>query len=509
MRYDFILLVIFFLLSLSGCREEEDTVASPPAAEPIPAMKDATVEQQPPVPAEPGCRGCHTDVIMDGRHDFACTDCHSGNNETDQKDLAHQGMVARAADPAHMETTCGRCHPEQTSGCAHSSHFTLKNAVNLVRRHFGIEPLLNGVTEIPDHANPPEDKEQLVNDLLRRRCLRCHVYSKGDSYPHVRRGTGCAVCHLQYTDGRLHGQPENHAFIRPEERQCLSCHYGNHVGSDFVGYYEHDHDWSYRTPHVTRKDFLRPYGIEQHNLVPDIHQQAGMTCLDCHSGAELAGKKPSVQCVDCHSPEQDAQSVRENIRLQGEDVFLQLRNQEKKILIPQLQHPAHAKYMNQVACQVCHAQWAFNDQAVHLLLSYSEDADPWQRLSVQSSSEVENFVEHNLYSDKDEREPTMPDQVSGKRKPGIWYAGFTTRRWEDLLIHKDRDDIIKVFRPILDLRLSAADEDGEVIADFDNLTGHSDGLLPYTPHTTGPAGIFYEQRFLRLLTAQPDHAEEQ
>jgi hypothetical protein len=54
-----------------------------------------------------------------------------------------------------------------------------------------------------------------------------------------------------------------------------------------------------------------------------------------------------------------------------------------------------------------------------------------------------------------------------------------------------------VFRPILDLSLSAVAKDGNVI--FDNLTGSGDGLLPYTPHTTGLAGIFYLNRFSHLL----------
>ena len=94
----------------------------------------------------------------------------------------------------------------------------------------------------------------------------------------------------------------------------------------------------------------------------------------------------------------------------------------------------------------------------------------------------------------------MLDSIKGRSKPGIWYLGFTQRRWEDILIDRDSDGIIKVFRPILDLRISAVDEDGDVL--FDNLKGTGSGLLPYTPHTTGPAGLFYEQRFLHLLQKQ-------
>jgi hypothetical protein len=121
---------------------------------------------------------------------------------------------------------------------------------------------------------------------------------------------------------------------------------------------------------------------------------------------------------------------------------------------------------------------------------------------------VETFLEHNLYSDEDELDTTMRDSINGRRKDGIWYMGYTRRRWEDLLIDRDSDGIIKVFRPILDLRISAVNSAGELL--FDNVQGNGSGLLPYTPHTTGPAGLFYEQRFQRLLSgeqAAPENAK--
>ena len=501
MKHHFTLFAFFSLLQLLGCREEENKVAPVPPPE-VKSAAVAVKNTPPPSPPAPGCQACHSEIQTDSAHDLACTDCHQGNNKTNDMKLAHQGMIPQAASPEHMQATCGKCHAEQLESCGQSSHFTLSNAVNLVREHFDLSPL-NSLTEIPESEEPPQTKEELVNDLLRRQCLRCHVYSKGDNYPYVRHGSGCAACHLQYTDGKLTGSGEgepNHAFIRPGKRQCLSCHYGNHVGSDFDGSYEQDHDWSYSTPFATRAPVHRPYGMELHNLVPDIHQQRGMTCLDCHSGAELAGKKPSVQCVDCHAPSDDASSSLANLHADEEKLLLKIKGDEQERLVPRLEHPAHAKYKDRVACQVCHAQWTYNDRATHLLLSYSDDADPWERLAAQSSSEVERFVEHNMYSEEELIEPSLPDQINGRRKPGIWYTGFTTRRWEDVLIRKDTDGIIKVFRPILDLRLSAVDEDGDVLADFDNLTGRDEGLLPYTPHTTGPAGLFYGQRFLHLLS---------
>ena len=479
------ILTAFLLLALVGCRDEERT--APPPAGP------ATVTETPASPHLPGCTGCHYDIQPDSNHNLACTACHLGKNDAAEKDIAHTGLVSTPASPANMIATCGKCHPEQTSGCSQSLHFTLKNAVNRVRSHFGIEPALTDLTEIPESTHPPQNKKELVNDMLRRRCLRCHVYTAGDRYPYVQRGTGCAACHLLYTDGIL----ESHSFTIPTERQCLSCHYGNHVGNDFAGSYEHDFNWEYRTPYTTRAPFARPYGVEQHQLAPDVHRQRGLTCLDCHSGRELAGSQQIIRCEDCHAPAPATPPPLKNVRAEEDQLILTTVTDGKELRIPGLTHPAHAKYKGRVSCQVCHAQWGFNDRATHLMLSYSDEITAWERLTVQSSSEVETFLEHNLYSDEDELATTMVDSISGQSKAGIWYLGFTQRRWEDILIGRDDDGIIKVFRPILDLRLSAVDEDDDVL--FDNLKGTGSGLLPYTPHTTGPAGLFYEERFLHLL----------
>ncbi len=446
-------------------------------------------------PQLPGCRSCHADIQLDSNHVLACTSCHQGNNGTTDKYAAHRKMLPAPASPATMAAACGSCHSQQLRRCADSSHYTLRNAVNLVRSHFGMQPPLTGLTDIPASTRPSTANE-LVDDMLRRRCLRCHVYTAGDQYPYVQRGIGCASCHMQFVDGKL----QSHSFIRPGEQQCLSCHYANHVGSDFTGRYEHDYNWEYRTPYTTKEPFLRPYGVELHQLAQDIHRRRGLTCLDCHSGDQLSGRRPPVTCRDCHSLTGKDVPPLPGLRREGDQLILRSVTTGKDHQVPQLSHPAHTRYKGQVDCQVCHAQWGFNDRPSHLLLSYQEDVDAWDRLTVQSSSRVETFLEHNLYSDEDELEPAMADSISGQEKPGIWYLGFGQRRWEDILIDRDSDGIIKVFRPILDLRLSAVDEDDEVL--FDNLKGCGTGMLPYTPHTPGPAGLFYERRFLHLLPTE-------
>jgi hypothetical protein len=458
--------------------------------------KEDTTKTSSSVAPQAGCRACHADLRLDKKHDFACPVCHQGNNRARDKAAAHTGLSVHPAAPAQMAQICGTCHAQQVTNCEKASHFTLNNEVTLIRRHFGLEPLAD-LTAIPERSDPPHNKEQLVDDLLRRRCLRCHVYTAGDSYPYVQRGTGCAACHIQKIEGKL----KNHTFTLPNEQQCLSCHYGNYVGSDFAGMYEHDYGRDFRSPQATPRPFLRPYGVEQHDLAQDIHRQRGLTCIDCHSGKELSGQQAAITCTDCHAPEANRLPQLQNVRFENGQLILTGRQDNKEHPVPLLKNPAHTKYGKKIACQVCHAQWSVNDQSTHLLLNYSDDIELWETLAVQSSSEAESFLNGEEYA------PVMSDAITGTKKQGVWLQGYKQRRWENMLIRKDNDGIIKVFRPILDLHLSAIDEQGDIIANLDNVVGQDDGLRPYTPHTTGPAGLFYEQRFLHLLqdtkAAQP------
>ena len=187
---------------------------------------------------------------------------------------------------------------EQVQNSRESLHFTLRNEANLVRKHFGSTENLERLTQLEQPSSPATSQE-LVDDMLLRRCLRCHVYTSGDTYPLTRRGTGCAACHLHFIDGKL----DNHKFIGPPgDDQCLSCHYANFVGADYYGRYENDFNWEYRTPYVTREEYVRAYGVEYHDLAPDIHQQRGLSCVDCHSGHMLMGdeQRTIMSCSSCH-----------------------------------------------------------------------------------------------------------------------------------------------------------------------------------------------------------------
>ncbi len=452
------------------------------------ASISATVSE---VQLAPGCAACHNQVTLAPPHDLSCTSCHQGDNTTHDKTIAHQGIIAKPTHPDHMQQSCGSCHQKQVQRALNDLHFTLSNKVNMVRRHFGASSDLAGLLDVPQH-DVIQSSLDLADDLLRKRCLRCHPYSSGDTYPLVQHGTGCASCHLKFEQGKL----TSHTFRPPTMENCNSCHYGNYVGSDFQGRFENDFNWEYRTPYITLNAYDRPYGVEYLNLSSDIHLQRGMVCQDCHNQVGH-GEQTSPQCITCHAWQtNDPVPPVDGLVRSGDHLVLNTLRGDS-LSIPAMKNPAHRQYNSQVDCLVCHAQWAFKDSPTHLLRSASDEMEMWERLTVQGSSEVEALLEHNLYTYDEELEPTMRDGITGMSSPGVWYKGYGQRRWEDMVIARDSDGIIKVFRPILDLRLSMVDEDDEVL--FDNIKGVDNGYRAYIPHTTGPAGLFYANRFSHLL----------
>ena len=166
-----------------------------------------------------------------------------------------------------------------------------------------------------------------------------------------------------------------------------------------------------------------------------------------------------------------------------------------------MKHPAHSEYTN-IGCQVCHAQWAFNDQETNLLRNDLEEYDDFSRLTVQGSFEVENILKNNLDFDVEEMDHAMSDKINSEESTGLWYKGYVTRRWENVTIGRDDSGKLQVLRPLLDIRLSWIDEDEEVQFDGIQANSETQGMTPYTPHTTGKAGLFYRERIEQFLRSE-------
>ncbi len=469
------------------------------------------------------CYGCHgayqKKTENDDAHDFSCSNCHGGDPASKSQQGAHAGLIAQPAHPKSMLQTCGPCHLEQVTGVSQSVHASLSKEVNQVRAAFGAafgaKNELAGLTHIPIY-DTPETPLALADDLLRRLCLRCHLYSSGDPYPLVGHGTGCAACHFNFNAGA----PATHSFLAtPDDKQCLQCHYGNWVGADYHGRYEHDFNEEYRTPYITKDPIVRPYGIEYHQLVPDIHQQKGLICVDCHTGAELMDtqKTATILCQDCHAQQRLETSLPANVSQHEGRYLLFSKGTKRKHDIPLMHHSAHTIAPNdEITCQACHAQWAFNDTGTHLLRNDTNEHDAFWKLTTQGSWEVEKILTYNLNSNaSDDIPPTMRDKINGEEKKGIWHQGYTMRRWETIQLGRDEKGRIAVMRPVLDLHLSWIDETRKVRFDAvpampptnapNPPSSSAQGLRPYTPHTTGSAGIFYRQRLQKFYREEAEN----
>lgn len=492
-----LLLMLLLLLLPAACGPAREQAAPQgPASSP----KEEKGGGSPPASAGAtgaGCLACHA-YPAEVHAGLACRDCHGGDPLAATREQAHAGLVPAPGDPKHLGEKCGRCHPGESAAIGQSRHFTLSGEVNPVRRHFGATADLRAATEIPVAATPATPLA-LADDLLRRRCLLCHPYYRGDDYPATRRGTGCGACHLEYRDGKL----ASHLFLsRPGDQQCLACHYGNRVGADYYGYFEHDLGDEYRTPFPADDSAApRQRGVEAHRLQADVHQRAGMACLDCHSRLHR-GSATTISCRACHfwRPGQPAPA---GLAARGGKLRFTGTASGRLHTVPPARDQAHARAGAQVDCAVCHAQWGFNDQGTHLLRTDAENYQEWADLLVQGSSEVETQMLNSLYGEGG-IPPAMRDKFSGQERPGLWLTTMALRRWEQPVIGRDTGGRLRVMRPSLDLHLSWLDGQGRVR--FDAVAGDGATLRPYTPHTIGKAGAFYRQR-LREDTASSTKTE--
>jgi hypothetical protein len=324
----------------------------------------------------------------------------------------------------------------------------------------GQKPFLNrpleGYSGIPD----PEQSRQGVDDLLRRRCLRCHLNTRGLGRYGDWRAEGCAACHLPYgPDGlsqsgdraiqslmkdirqgkqlQRKGFPLKHQFTRVvPTTQCLTCHNGHRVGMDYVGLAERDYEASYR---FTAPDGESPsliYGLDPRRMPPDIHHEKGLGCIDCHNGREVMGPGPvahqagdqvAIRCQDCHGTpdrgpktkklpsraEKDQGTVTEwvvdsrgnplsNVRREANRTILISRVTGNRHRIPTLNGsdvPVEHRipaHIQKMECHSCHAFWGYQDFGFHLIREERADYQKWAALWMQNDPQVQELLRNNL-----------------------------------------------------------------------------------------------------------------
>ena len=341
------------------------------------------------------CLLCHNDTPSpDKNHSkeaLGCSSCHLGNPYATKKSAAHEGIVRNPANLPFAEITCGACHKNQVKRVKLSVMATNAGIINTLRYQWH---------EIPE----PEDTITLYNiarlpqtiaiSHYRKFCSTCHIWKKlKDLKGEIGwRGGGCIDCHTKKKEGHVA------ITTRISSDNCTKCHNRSaRVGLSYYGKYESE---GYGTPYSRgAPNRLRLSGGRFYRrLLPDIHSEYGLDCIDCHTSTGLMGDgkfhhhvedQVDISCEDCHKPvvqtvENDSAVIlarlNQLIKLKpGDTITVTHRHQTplynvklengrlylfKKLtgdsveITPMRKLPYHTmKGHEKLSCQACHSAW--------------------------------------------------------------------------------------------------------------------------------------------------------
>ena len=448
------------------------------------------------------CLSCHREVESpDPSHPVAvlgCSVCHLGNAFALEKDRAHAGMVVNPGDLRVAGQTCGRageCHAEVVPRVKASIMATNKGIVNILYQHWETRGIRAAAPRgVPGFLADPK-RRNLAEDHFAKMCATCHLWKarQRGGGEMAQRGGGCSACHVVKAQGPADTKLRSFAHAKLSTRipssNCRRCH--NRSARQGLSYAGHFESAGYGTPYAEGLPGNRRLsgGRFYLELPPDVHQQAGMACIDCHTHLELMGDgqeheylrdQVGISCEMCHDPEFEALRESEvlgrklidlnravpdaagtamvyspkgapvyNLRqlgprvvlfrkLDGRPLFLDTGSQDR----PWHQLSGHER----LSCQACHSR--FIPQCYGCHLEYRQDEQ-------------------------------QKDKLSGEITRGRWREGRSYLRFEDPVLGIDRERI-SPFAPCQVL-VSVFDAQGDYLPDkgFSILS-----MTSFDPHTT-------------------------
>ena len=342
------------------------------------------------------CILCHEDIPSpDKNHDISaigCSSCHLGNPYALDKKLAHEYMVKNPANYPYISITCGKsnCHPDQVKRVKNSLMATNRGIINTLRYQWGESETSYDTMTI---YNLTGYTQTLAISHFRKFCSTCHIWKKlGDLPGEIgTRGGGCIDCHIEKKPGHI-------GFtVKITSDKCTKCHNRSaRTGLSYIGLFESE---GYGTPFSKgRPDKTRRLSGNRYyrNLLPDIHFEYKLQCIDCHTSIGLMGdgkayshaeEQVEISCEDCHSPifgevtpedsalilarlnglklrpgDKVAISRRShfplyNVQLiNGKTKLVRKIDGEKITIVKMSENPYHTMHEN-LSCQACHSAW--------------------------------------------------------------------------------------------------------------------------------------------------------
>ncbi len=203
-------------------------------------------------------------------------------------------------------------------------------------------------------------------------------------------------CHISKCEDCHKGSGKN--ISKPKIDDCLTCHKDTYTGIEYTGL-------GIREDHERYKRGIQKDGEYYLKMLTDVHYEAGMQCIDCHSKNNIQGSEKD--CLSCHT--YDISIIEHSIK--GHD---------------------------KVACISCHAAYSPMELGTFYLRfresSYSEFVKELPQISEEYFKS--SFMRVN------ERPPLVIDNDTGKYMPAKpSKIIFTTNTYKDLVTGQENNMI--------------------------------------------------------------------
>lgn len=438
-----------------------------------------------------GCLVCHSGIsgLGDAHRPEAigCASCHGGNVFTLEKLRAHAGLIRVPGNLADAPRTCGQaaCHPTIPGRVERSIMSTFAGAIAVNRTVFG-EPVSK---EAPPPSvgmlgNSPADSH------FRQLCASCHLGQTKEAWGPLgeeARGGGCNACHLVYSEkaraelAAYEATPlkerQRIPLVHPDlnakadDRHCFGCHSrSSRISTNYEGW----HELNSAPPEEQRAQNRHKGGLRLlddgrwfKRVLPDVHSERGLACVDCHTAQEVMGtghvvrdkaEQVRVRCEDCHAdtlarvtpaaadPESRKLLALRGTRLSAGEALGRTRAGEALVNVvvtedgkgrlvgkvtgraSELRAPARAcsgdRAHARLACASCHTAWAPRCASCHT--SYDPRAEGYDHLTQretrgawQEQAGPFEAVPPTLGVRKDPRDPARPEGTIDTFVPGM------------------------------------------------------------------------------------------
>ncbi|MCF8041687.1 MAG: cytochrome c3 family protein [Desulfarculaceae bacterium] len=488
---------------------------------PVLAMTGAALAQGPPQ-LDSGCIFCHpkfqAPMPPAGQgHALACTICHLGDGQAKEGGAAHKGMVKNPSALGQAQRACGACHKGWPDKVKRSPMATNMGVIAHTRYLWGAQSSMSPQFAVRE-ADPlpsmpdPEVSGKPVDDFLRRRCLRCHLWSRGADTKGARRAAGCAACHRPYdAQGK---PPQGHGLTKKVPvSQCLRCHSGCGAGAEYAGRTPRDAVLSARFL-ATQRD--KPEFIQDRvwrPMRPDVHFKAGLGCLDCHPRSEVMGDgrirqagldHVGLRCSSCHGelgkkPPQNPATTHgaplTNLEWRGGKLILTGKLDGMGRQVPLIAGTPKAPVAHRiaehskVACHACHASYNPGAWGMQVLLETRPNYGLHGPIAAQGDPQVFKLLSNDLRAASQIKSPPQTrDYLSGQMRRGMWIISPWFRRHEWRVYGLGPNERTYLLNPRFQYALTLMDPDGKLTMRA-QVPSPGLGVTPWNPHTTAKATV--------------------